>query len=189
MCLHKLVETLEAVLEDVAAGGRAAQRACDDEHVTGTSARTARHALARAKGGHGEEPGRSARGVSPDDRHTRLVQTLVELDHLLDLRIRGRAEADEQSLRLGPHRGEVAQVDRRGLVAEVAEGRPVEAEMDPLGEHVHGRHASSVEDRPLRVLARRQAAPLELPQERELTGCGQLQGSARRRGPSRPRSR
>ena len=86
-----------------------------------------------------EEPGRSAGGVSPGDRHARLVQTLVELDHLLDLGIRGRAEADEQPSGSAPIAAEVAQVDRSGLVAEVAPGRPVEAEVDPLDEHVLGR--------------------------------------------------
>ena len=117
---HELVEALEPVLEDVAAGGRAAQGPVTTSRSPGTApARPGTRSLVPNAVTDENQAVRRVR-VSPDDRDTRLVQPLVELDHLRDLRLRGRAEADEQSLRLGARRGEVAQVDRRGLVAEIA---------------------------------------------------------------------
>jgi hypothetical protein len=88
---------------------------------------------------------------------------------VLELRFGGSPQADQQPHRLGAERGEVAQVHRGRLVAEVAERRPVEPEMDPFGEDVERRNPPVAEERPFRVLARGQTEPFELPQEPELT--------------------
>ena len=72
MRTHELVEAVEPVLENVAAGSRAAQGPGDHEEVPGHGAGSARHALARPERGDGDEPaGRG--GVPPDDRHAGLV--------------------------------------------------------------------------------------------------------------------
>ena len=81
----------------------------------------------------------------------------------------GSASDDDQRLRLGAGGGEVAQVDRRRLVAEVAPGRPLEAEVDSLDERVLRDDDAAVEDG--RVVPDRlgEPAPGELREEPELT--------------------
>ena len=102
----------------------------------GTRAGPARDALAAAERGDRDEHRAGGGRVAADDRHTRLGDPLVELDHVGRLRARRQRERDEQRLRRGARGGEVAQVDRGGPKAELAPGDPVEAEVDALDERV-----------------------------------------------------
>ncbi len=120
-------------------------------------------------------------------RNTRLVQSLVELYDRLGLDLRRRAEDDEERLRLRSHRRQVAQVDRRGLVAEVTPRRPLTAKVHPLDEYVLREHAPVAELGAVGVDPLHESLPLELRQEPELTELAELQERRRRPGlnPSR----
>jgi hypothetical protein len=95
---------------------------------------------------------------------------LEELDRILEAGVTWRAESDQQPLGLRAERRKVAEVDGGRLVAQVLVRRPVEPEVDTLGEDVGRRHPVGVEERPFGVLAGDEPSRLELPQEPELTG-------------------
>ena len=105
----------------------------------------------------------------PTTGNARLVQSGVELEHVVELGLRRKGERDEQ--RLGPcaHRGEIREVDGRRLVAEVAPGGPLEPEVSPLEEQVLRDDEIVAEQRRVVADPRDEAALRELPQEPELT--------------------
>ena len=183
MALDELVEAVEALAQRMEAGRGAAERAGDDEHVPGQRAGSAGHPLAPADRGDGEDEGRRGRRVAAGDGDARLGKALVEPDDVLDLGLGRKRQADEQGLRLGSHGGEVAEVDRRGLVAEIAERGPLEPEMDALDEHVLREHGAAAQERALGVQATGEPAPLELSEEPELPELPEPQGARTSTGP------
>ncbi len=145
----------------------AAERPGDDEHVARTRAAAARHALRPAERGDREKDAVGARRVAADDRHARLRQALVELDHLLDGGVLPEPRGHQERLGLRAGGRQVADVDRGGPEAELAPADPVQVEVDALDESVLGHHGSS-HDRGVVLDPVRQAQPLELREEPEL---------------------
>ncbi len=126
------------------------------------------HARRAAERGHAEhDPLRPAR-VSACDRHSGLVQALVQGEHVVDLGLRRDGERDDEGLGLGSRRGEVAEVDGGRAVPEVAPVEEVEPEVDVLDERVL-RDDELSELRRVVLDALRQAAALELGQQADLT--------------------
>ena len=158
-----------ALLAEGCAGG--SQRARDDEQLAGPRARSAGDALRAADRGDGEEdrvrPGR----VAAHDGDAGLVHAGVELQQVVELGLGGRSQGHEQRFRLGARGCEVAEVDRRGLEAELAPRRPVEPEVDALDERVLGDDDSVGEARRVVLDSSREAAALEL---REQAGLAEL---------------
>src|SRR5512133_3863432 len=114
---------------------RGAERAGHDEEVARSRAGAAGHPLRATERGHRkEEPLRAGR-VAAQDRHTRLVEALVELDDVVERGPRWRAEADDQALGLCARGGQVAEVDGRRAVAEVAVARPLQADVHLVDTH------------------------------------------------------
>ena len=118
-------------------GAGGAERAGDDERVAGPRASAARNAFRAPERGHAEstisEPAscRRRRPARPARRCPRRARARRRARSPC-----GSAEGDDQRLRLGAGRGEVAQVDGGGAEAEVAPGEPVEPEVDALDERV-----------------------------------------------------
>ena len=185
----ELLEPGEAELERPETGCGAAQRPGHDERVAGTGAASTGYPPAPAKRSHAQGEHGPGAGVPADQRNARLVQTLVELEDVVRFRLARRRQRDEQSLRLGGHRGQIAQVYGSRLVAEIAPGRPFASEVDALHQHVLRGNAAVGENRPVVSDPLCQTSPLELPQEPELTQLAEPQGRRRRRGRSRSRSR
>ncbi len=102
-----------------------------------------------------------------DDRHARLRQALVELDHLLDGGVLPEPCGHQERLGLRAGGRQVTDVDRGGPEAELAPADPVQVEVDALDEGVLGQHGSS-HDRGVVLDPVRQAEPLELREEPEL---------------------
>jgi hypothetical protein len=157
------------VLERVEPGGGPAQRARDDEPVPRPRARPPRNPLAPAHRRHGDERGLRLREVAPEHGHARLGEALVELEHLGQLGLQRQREADEQPVSVRAERGQVAQVDGRGLVAEIAPRHPVPPEVDALDEDVLRDDHAVREHGALRVEPAGELSALELGQERDLT--------------------
>src|SRR5206468_5383620 len=99
---------------------RGAERPGEDDGVPGPCSRAARHALRAAECGHGQKNTVGAGRVAATDRRAALVQSGVELEHVLELRLRRQPERDEESERIGSRGGEVADVDGRSTRAELA---------------------------------------------------------------------
>ena len=150
-------------------GARGAERTGDHDDVARTGSGAARHALGAAERRHAHDDLVRAGRVAPDDRHSRLGDPLVELEHPRDLDIAGSRERDEERLRPRRRSREVADVHRGGPEAELPPGEPVEPEVHALDERVLG------DDEPAGELGRivldpdDQAARLQLPQEPDLS--------------------
>ena len=102
----------------------------------GLAPAAAGHAVRAPKRRHAEQYALGASRVSPRDRNSRLVQALVQGQDVVELRLRGECERDDERLRLGSRRGEVAEVDGRRPVAQLAPAEEVETEVDVLDERV-----------------------------------------------------
>jgi hypothetical protein len=120
-------------------------------------------------GGHRQDDAVAGRRVPAEHRHAGLGDPLVELDDVGQLGGAGKAQADDERLRLRSERSQVAEVYGRRLVSQVVPGRPFQPEVDALEERVLADDEVTPEDRALRVQAAREAALLELRQEPELT--------------------
>jgi hypothetical protein len=169
VALDEVIESFHPLLERMKAGSRAAEGPCDDQLVSRSRAGAAGDAFASAQSGHRDRCALRGHRVTARDRNTRLVDALVERSNRLDFGVGGKTEPDKQPDGVGTHRRQIAQVDGRRLVTEVAPGRPLEAKMDPFDEEVLTRNEPGIEKRSLRVETRNQPAQLELPQEPELT--------------------
>src|SRR4051812_12155663 len=148
---------------------------------TGSTERTRHHEqIARAGAAPAGDPFRTAErsdgeiealgdgGVAAEHRHPGLVQALVELEHVFELRLRRRAEPDNQPFCLGARSGEVAQVDRCGAVAELAVGRPREPEVHLLDERVLRDDEPALQLSSIVLDPAREPPALELVEEAEL---------------------
>ena len=152
-----------------AEGGAApAERAGDDERVAAPCAVSSRHALAAAGRGDRDRDGGGGGCVAADDRDAGLRDPPVELEHVIDLRVGRQRQRDEQRLRLGARRREIAEVDGGGAEAELAPTDPVEPEVDVLDQGVLGEHEPG-DDRRVVLGPDDQPASLELREERKLT--------------------
>src|SRR5439155_24533353 len=98
-----------------------------------------------------------------------LGDPLVERDDVFDGGLTRRRERDEQPFRLGARGSEVAEVDRRGAVAEVTPLDPVEQEVDTLDERILGDDEVRADAGRVVLDADDQPTLLELRQEAELT--------------------
>ena len=122
----------------------------------------------RPKRRHAEQHALGSARVSARDRHSRLVQALVQGQDVVELRLRGEGECDDERLGLGSRRGEVAEVDGRRPVAQLAPAEEVEPEVDVLDERVL-RDDELTNLRRVVLDALGEAAPLELGQQAYLT--------------------
>ena len=132
---------------------------------------------------------RAGRGrVAADDRHARLGDPLVERDHGRRLACSpAAARRDEQRLRNGARRGEVAQVDGGGAKPELAPADPVEAKVHALDERVLRDDEIRPEQRGVVLDADDQPAPFELREEPELTALREPRQPPSSRSDRRPR--
>src|SRR5512133_2848269 len=94
------------------------------------------NALRAADSGHTEDALLRPRRVAAEDRHARLAEAGVELEHVVDIGVARRRERDDQPLRLRTRSGEVAEMDRRGPPAEAPPRDPAEAEVHTFDERV-----------------------------------------------------
>ena len=108
------------------------------------------------------------RRVSARDRHSGLVQALVQGQDVVELGVRGDRERDDERLGLGPGGGEVAEVDGRRPVAQLPPAEEVETEVDVLDERVL-RDDELADLRRVVLDALGEPAPLELGQQAYLT--------------------
>src|SRR6476620_4063610 len=106
------------------------------EQIARAGATPAGNPFRAAERGDGEIEALGDGGVAAEHPHAGPVQALVELEHVFELRLRRRAEPDDQPFGLGARGGEVAQVDCCGAVADLAVGRPREPEVHLLDERV-----------------------------------------------------
>src|SRR5215208_5711661 len=145
-----------------------AQRAGDDDRVAGPRAPASRDAGRAADRRHREGELRGSRGVAADHGHAGLVEAAVELEHVVEQRVLGCGEGDQQGLQLGPGGGEVAQVDGRRTEAQLTGRRPVEPEVDVLDERVLRDHETAGEPARVAVDPPREAPALELLEQAQL---------------------
>ena len=129
---------------------------------------TARNALGPTESRDREDDAIGAGRVTAAHRHAALVQAGVELEHVLELRLRRQPERDEESERIGSRGGEVADVDGRSTRTELAPAQQVEAEVDALDERIL-RHDEPVDDRGVVLDSPGQSPPFELREQPELT--------------------
>src|SRR5438309_10211653 len=113
-------------------GARGAERPGDDEQVPRPCAGTPRDAICSSEGGNAEQHRLRASRVAATHWNTRLVQSLVQLDNVGDLRLAGQSDSDDQRERIGAARGEIAQIDRHSTEAEVAPGNEIETKVHAL---------------------------------------------------------
>ena len=117
-------------------GACAPEWAGDDQQIARQRPAPARHAVAPAERGDAQHD-RLGRGqVTADDRHARLGDPLVELDHVGHACRRRHGERDHERLGLGARCGEVAEARGGGAPAELAPADPVEPEVDVLDDRV-----------------------------------------------------
>src|SRR5262245_44618527 len=117
-------------------GTRRPERAGHDEDVTRSRAAAPRDALGRTdRRDAQDDPGACAR-VAADHGRTGLGEALIQLHYVRHRRVGWRDEGDDESLRLGAGRGQIAQVDGGSSEAEVAPGDPVQPEVNVLDEHI-----------------------------------------------------
>jgi hypothetical protein len=167
--LDELLEPGQAVLQSVEPSRSRPERAGDDQLVAGASSGTAGDALALAQRGDCYSGHRRRGAIAGDNRNARLVQAGVELQHDAVVRLGGQGDRDDQTLGLGAHRGEIAQIDRRGLVAELSPLRQVDRKVDAGYKHVLGDDTPVWKDGAFRVETGDEATPLELREEPALT--------------------
>ena len=115
----ELLEPGQAELQHPETGCRPAQRPGHDERIAGAGTASAGYPPAPAERGHAQVEHGPGAGVPADQGHARLVQALVELEHVVRFRLARCRQRDEQRVGLGGHCGQVAQVHGRGLVAEI----------------------------------------------------------------------
>ena len=132
--------TLEERLE---AAGRAAEWACDSDAVTGLGRPARERWIAcRASHGHGHEVDRRAHDVTPG--YAAAVgaaggeHSPVQLTHVLHRGVESQPKRHQCVEGASAHRGDVAEVDRQGLPAQVLPGREVVAEVHAFNERVGG---------------------------------------------------
>jgi hypothetical protein len=141
---------------------RTAERAGDDDQIPGLCPTATGNARRTADGRHAQVDGVGGRCVAAQDRHAGLTHPFVELDDVVQLGLARRSKADDQPVRVGARRGQVAEVHRRGSVAEVAPGDPLEPEVDVLDQGVLS------ENSPVAELGRVVCDPLRQPTALEL---------------------
>ena len=166
---HELVESGELVLERVEPRSRPAERARHDEDVAGLRAGPAG---TRALRPSAVTPmvTLSAAFVSPPTTGTPgSFSPSYSATTSSDGGLGRNGERDEQRLGRRSHCGEIGEVDRRGLVAEVAPGAPVEPEVPALDEQVLRDDEPVREERRVVADPADEPTPLELPEELELT--------------------
>ena len=171
-----------------------AERARHDEQVARAGAAAAGNARRAAQRGDGEVEALGGRRVAAEHRHAGLVQAFVELEHVLEPRLGRCAEADDQPLGLGARGGEIAEVDRRGAVAQLAVARPGEPEVHLLDERVLRDDEAAFELGGVVLDPAREAPALELVQQAELAELREPHRSPpapppRPSPPARPRPR
>jgi len=167
--LHELIETIQPVLHCVEARSRPAKGARHHERVPGPSPRPAGNALASPDGCHADAEFPRCCHIPAENGHASFGDALVQLEDRGVSGLGRDCQPDEQPDGLGGHSSEIAEIDRGGLVAEVAPGSPLHLEMDALDEHVLRDHEVALENGAFGVLAGREPPALELPEEPELT--------------------
>src|SRR6266511_5439370 len=172
--------TREAVAPKRCAAGP--EWARDDERVSGASSATAGNALRAPERGHAEHYVLGSARVAADDRHTGLVQALVERKHVVELGLARQPDCDDERLRLGARGGEIAEVDGRSAKAELLPAQPVEPEVDPLDERILGDDQAGLELSRVVFDLDGEPALFELGQQPELTELREPHGSRSRRG-------
>ncbi len=124
---------------------RSPEWARDDKRVSRASSATAGNALRAPERGHAQHHVLGSARIAADDRHTGLVQPLVERKHVVELGLARQPDCDDERLRLGARGGEIAEVDGRSAKAELLPAQPVEPEVDPLDERILGDDQAGLE--------------------------------------------
>ena len=137
--------------------------------VSGLCSRAAGNPFRTAERGHAQHRELGTARVAADDRDAGLVQPLVELEHVVELRLGGQRQRDHERFGLRPRGSQVAEVDRGGAEAELAPGDELEAEVHALDERVLRDDEPSGQLRGVVLDPLRKPSLLELGEEAELT--------------------
>src|SRR3954451_17550654 len=151
-----------------------AQRPGHHEVVSGSCPGAARDTLRVTQGGDREKGLTGPGGVPAPDRHVRLRDAAVELEHSLDLGLGRQADADEKRLGAGSRGGEVADVDRGGAEPELPPGEALELKVDAFDERILRDDEPSAQLGGVMLRALDEPLPLELGQQSELAELRQL---------------
>ena len=119
-------------------GSGRSERAGDDEPLSRAGTAATRYPGGVPESCHRQHEALCAGRIAASNRHLRLGQAFVDLEHVFELNVRRRSESDDQSLGRRARGGQVAQVDGCRPPAEVAPRQPVEPEVNTLNERVLG---------------------------------------------------
>lgn len=165
---HKLVEAGPPCAQNIQSRCRPTHSPRNDQDIPDLRAPTPRDPFGSTDCRDRDRQDGAGVRVATDDGDTRLVQSLIHGNHVLNEKLGRHDEADEHSLGLGTHRSKIAEINRGRFVAKVVPRGPLRPEVNAVDQRVLRDDDPVAEQRGIIGDALDKGAPFKLVKKTEL---------------------